>query len=208
MKILLFNGNCWSRYLLSLFLLIIEYCIHDSITLLYDLYLFYTKPQNPIQTKSTHFHWTWLCTSIAFFTETFCWWRINIGNYLSLGSQTHTQPFNGPFSRTTWVGRYQKDKPFWILLKQEMTGWQWHQPDHMQIICTSLQSDIHASTSSLHIFYRPDALPAAQPTPSQHWLGIRQSKRCQFMSTMHEHAFGGRALPGPAGGANVLLHTH
>jgi len=30
----------------------------------------------------------------------------------------------------------QKDKPFWILLKQEMTGWQWHQLDHMQVICT------------------------------------------------------------------------
>jgi len=27
--------------------------------------------------------------------------------------------------------------------------WQWHQLDHMQIICTSLQTDNHASTSSL-----------------------------------------------------------
>jgi len=27
-------------------------------------------------------------------------------------------------------------------------GWQWHQLDHMQIICTSLQTDNHASTSS------------------------------------------------------------
>ena len=36
------------------------------------------------------------------------------------GSDTrvHTQTFNGLFSRTTWVGWYQKDKPFWILLKQ------------------------------------------------------------------------------------------
>jgi len=39
------------------------------------------------------------------------------------------------FSRTTWVSRHQKGKPFWILLKQEMMGWQWHQLDHMQIIC-------------------------------------------------------------------------
>ena len=31
---------------------------------------------------------------------------------------THTQSFNGLFSRITWVGWYQKDKPFWILLKQ------------------------------------------------------------------------------------------
>ena len=83
-------------------------------------------------------------------------------------SYKHTQPFNGLFSRTTWVGRYQKDKPFWILLKQEMTGCQWHQPNHMQIVCTSLQTDKHGSTLSFHIFYRPDARPAAQPTASKH----------------------------------------
>jgi len=35
-------------------------------------------------------------------------------------------------------------------MKQEMTGWQWHQLDQMQIICTSLQTDNHASTSSLN----------------------------------------------------------
>ena len=40
----------------------------------------------------------------------------------SLITHTHTQTFNGLFSRTTWVGRYQKDKPFWILLKQRWGG--------------------------------------------------------------------------------------
>jgi len=33
----------------------------------------------------------------------------------------------------------------------------------MQVI-TSLQTDNHASTTPLRVFYRPDALPAAQPT--------------------------------------------
>ena len=47
------------------------------------------------------------------------------------------------FSRTTSVSQHQKGKPFWILLEQEMMGWQWHQLDHMQIICTSLQIDNH-----------------------------------------------------------------
>jgi len=42
-----------------------------------------------------------------------------------------------------------KAKPFWILLEQEMMEWQWHQLDHMQIICTSLQTDNNAITSSL-----------------------------------------------------------
>ena len=101
---------------------------------------------------------------------TFCFWMC--------GGRTHTNVY-WLFSRTTWVGRYQKDKPFWILLKQEWQwwqGWQWHQLNHMQIICTSLQTDNHASTSLLHIFYRPDALPATQPTASKHWRQVWRKK--------------------------------
>jgi len=58
-------------------------------------------------------------------------------------------------------------EPFSILLNQEMMGWLWHQLNRMQIICTSLQTDNHASTAPLH-FYRPDAHPAAQATASKH----------------------------------------
>jgi len=56
-------------------------------------------------------------------------------------------PFNGPFSTTTWVSWPQKSKPIWILLEQEMIRWQCLQLDHMQIICTSLQTDNHTSNS-------------------------------------------------------------
>jgi len=52
-------------------------------------------------------------------------------------------------------------------------GWQWHQVDHMQTICTSLQTDNHTNTSSLD-FYRPGALPDAQPTVSKHGDGLHQ----------------------------------
>jgi len=38
---------------------------------------------------------------------------------------------------------------------------QWHQLDHMQTICTTLQTDSHTNTPVSH-FYRPDALPDAQ----------------------------------------------
>ena len=41
-----------------------------------------------------------------------------------------------------------------------VSGWQWHQLDHIQTICTSLQTDNHISTSSLY-FYMPVALPDA-----------------------------------------------
>jgi len=41
--------------------------------------------------------------------------------------------------------------------------WQWHQVDHMQIMCTLLQTDNHASISSPS-FYRPGGLSDAQLT--------------------------------------------
>jgi len=34
--------------------------------------------------------------------------------------------FNRLFSRTAWVSWHQKGKPFCILMKEEMMGWQWH----------------------------------------------------------------------------------
>jgi len=74
-------------------------------------------------------------------------------------------PFNGLFSRTTWVGWHQKGKPFWILLEQEMMGWQWHQLENMQIICTSLQTDNYVSTSPL-CFTRMPFLPPNQQRQS------------------------------------------
>jgi len=52
-------------------------------------------------------------------------------------------------------------------MEQEMMGWQWHQLYHMQIICTLLQTDNHASTSSLNCL-QADALPDTQPTASKH----------------------------------------
>jgi len=46
------------------------------------------------------------------------------------------------------VNRHRTVKPIWILIKQEMMEWQWHQLDHMQIICTLFQTDNHNSTWS------------------------------------------------------------
>jgi len=76
-------------------------------------------------------------------------------------------PFNGPLSGTTRVSRYQKGKTNLDFTEARDSGWQWHQLGHMQI-CTSLQTDNHASTTPLKVFYRPDVLPAAQPTASKH----------------------------------------
>jgi len=58
------------------------------------------------------------------------------------------QPFNGLFSRTTWVSRYQKGKTNLDITGARDSEWQWHQLSHMQV-CTSLQTDNHASTPPL-----------------------------------------------------------
>jgi len=61
---------------------------------------------------------------------------------------------------------YQKGKTNLDFTEARDSEWQWHQLGHMQV-CISLQTDNHASTPPL-VFYRPDALPAAQPTASKH----------------------------------------
>ena len=76
-------------------------------------------------------------------------------------------PFNGPFSGTIRVSRYQKGKTDLDFTEARDSEWQWNPLGHMQV-CTSLQRDNHASTPPLSFFYRPDALPAAQPTASKH----------------------------------------
>jgi len=83
-------------------------------------------------------------------------------------SWTHTHPFNGPLSGTTQLSRYQKGKTNLDFTEGRDSEWQWYQLGHMQA-CILLQTDNHASTPPLKFFYRPDALPAAQPTLSKHW---------------------------------------
>ena len=65
-------------------------------------------------------------------------------------THTHTA-FNGPLSRTTLVSRYQKGKTNLDFTEARDSEWQWHQLGHMQV-CTSLQTDDHASNPPLSFF--------------------------------------------------------
>ena len=60
-------------------------------------------------------------------------------------AQCHLVSFNGHFSGTTQVSRYQKGKTNLDFTGARDSEWQWHQLGHMQV-CTSLQTDKHAST--------------------------------------------------------------
>ena len=68
-----------------------------------------------------------------------------------------------------WAGT-RKVKPVWVLLKQETasgSGISW-------AICKSAPRSREITTPAPHhsSFYRPDALPAAQPTASKHWRQV------------------------------------
>jgi len=61
------------------------------------------------------------------------------------GTHTHTHPFNGPFSGTIQVSRYQKGKTNLDITEARDSEWQWHELGRMQV-CISLQTDNHVST--------------------------------------------------------------
>ena len=84
----------------------------------------------------------------------------------SLMSQTvllQLQSFNGLFSRTTWVSRYQKGKTNLDFTGARDSEWQWHHLGHMHV-CTSLQTDNHASTPPL--CFLQAGCPSCRPTNS------------------------------------------
>ena len=80
---------------------------------------------------------------------------------------THTHPFNGPFSGTTRMSRYQKNKSNLDYTGARDSEWQWH----LLGMCKSATRSRQITTPAPHhsVFYRPDAPPAAQPTASKHW---------------------------------------
>jgi len=67
-----------------------------------------------------------------------------------VGRKTTLHPFNGPFSGTTRVSQYQNGRTNLDFTEARDSEWQWHQLGRMQV-CTSLQTDNHASTPPLSL---------------------------------------------------------
>jgi len=76
---------------------------------------------------------------------------------------THTHPFNGPFSGTTQVSRYQKGRTNQDFTEARDSEWQWHQLGQMQV-CTLLQTDNHTSIPPLNFLQA--GCPSCRPTNS------------------------------------------
>jgi len=88
---------------------------------------------------------------------------------------THTR-LTALFPGLPRVSRYQKDKTNLDFTGARDSEWQWHQLGHMQV-CTSLQTDNHASTPPLRVLQA--GCPSCRPTNSV--IALRAKK----MHTMH-----------------------
>ena len=108
-----------------------------------------------------------------------------IFSYYCTTTTTTLYPFNGLFSRTTWVSRYQKGKTSLYLNEvgdERVLGWQWYQLDHMQTICTSLQTDNHTNTSSLNFTGRVLFLAPSQQCQSTEGTLLITVMTCEFLA--------------------------
>jgi len=77
-------------------------------------------------------------------------------------------------SGTTQVSRYQKGKINLDFTEERDSEWQWNQLDHMPV-CTSLQTDNHASTPSLSFLQA--GCPSCRPTNSVKALKAKDAQR-------------------------------
>ena len=78
----------------------------------------------------------------------FCFFSYFFNN---LCPTTHKHLFSSPFSGTSQVSQYQKGKTSLDFTEARDSVWLWHQLGHMQV-CTSLQTDNHASTPTTQFF--------------------------------------------------------
>jgi len=76
---------------------------------------------------------------------------------------SHTHPFNGLFSGTTRVSRYQKGKTNLDFIEARDSEWQWHQLGHMQV-CTSIQQITMPAPH--HAVFLQAGCPSCRPTNS------------------------------------------
>ena len=122
--------------------------------------------------------WCITDTSNQFMPPTIC-------SMSSTGS-THTHPFNGPFSGTTQVSRYQKGKTNLDFTEARDSEWQWHQLGYMQV-CTSLQTDNHASNPPLSFF--TGRMPFLRPNQQCQSTEAVTAWQCLCMFLMKQTVF-------------------
>jgi len=106
--------------------------------------------------------------------------------------RVHTRTFNGPLSGTTRVSRYQKGKTNLDFTEATDSDWQWHQLGHMHV-CTSLQTDNHASMHCSVFTGRMHFLPPNQQCQST----VHTSYRIRMHTLTKYRPGGGKTICPP-----------
>ena len=91
-------------------------------------------------------------------------------------------PFNGLFSRTTWVNRYQKCTTSLDINEARDDGVSGCSGISLTIHRQSAPCSRQITTPATHhsVFYRPDALPATQPVASKHWRQMQVATEIKY----------------------------
>jgi len=124
------------------------------------------------------------------------WYTTNLDSPY-IGHYAHTHTHNRLMALCPglpgWAGTRQV-KPIWILLKQETvsgSGISW-------AVCKSAPRSRQITTPTPYhsVFYRPDAVPAAQPTASEHWRQLywpfnRSNDSTQVLLPVFDHSIHG-----------------
>ena len=122
-------------------------------------------------------------------------WRLSNSQTSNRQYTPIKHPFNGPFP-----GLHRKVKPVWILLKQEIVSgsgisWTICKSARLRTFEAALYKFAHYIT--LHCsrqittpvpdhsaFYRPNALPADQPTASKHWRHTTTDRKSKYLDCL------------------------
>ena len=119
------------------------------------LFLTYLLQRTPVLLAPSKRSSVWKCSLICAYSSIFSFTislHCVVLYSLLFFCVIQVQPFNGLFSRTTWVSRYQKGKTNLDFTGARDSEWQCHHLGHIIQVCTSLQTDNHASTPPLCFF--------------------------------------------------------
>ena len=115
------------------------------------------------------------------------WYLTNIAPYFNNNTRYAQllHPFNGPFSQSIRVSRYQKGQTNPDFTEARDSEWQWHQLHHMQVY-TSLQTDNLTSTSPLSFLQA--GCPFCHPTNSIKALKAKDMHSYYVVTHARTHA--------------------
>jgi len=125
--------------------------------------------------SSGHCRWRQLCSLLLLRCPWGLEYLTNMKQPLLHSPHTHTHPLNGHFSGTTQVSLYKTNLDFTEASQETVSG-----SGISWAICKSAPCSRQTTTPAPHhsVSYRPDALPATQPTASKHW---RQLIHCTLV---------------------------